>query len=288
MPGPTVLRCAVAVAALALSTGCGSSSPTTSSTTTASTTSTTAATTSTSTTTPADTTEAAVYFMRTDKVGVAGRSVDRTTPARGAIEQLLAGPNAADTAAGLSTAIPAGTTLRSLDIAAGTATVDLSGAFATGGGSLSMQARVAQVVFTLTQFPTVERVVFRMDGTPVTTLGGEGLMIDQPQTRASWESLTPAILLERPVPGARITSPVEVSGTANTFEAVFRIALTDSQGTTVVDQQARATSGTGTRGTFRTPVAFTGAAPGAATLEVYEVSAKDGSRVNVVRIPVTL
>ena len=37
-----------------------------------------------------------------------------------------------------------------------------------------MQTRLAQVVYTLTQFPTVDGVVFSLDGEPIDVLGGEG------------------------------------------------------------------------------------------------------------------
>ncbi len=57
-------------------------------------------------------------------------------------------------------------------------TVGISNAaFATGGGSFSMLARVAQVVFTATQFSTVERVVLLLEGRPIEALGGEGLVL---------------------------------------------------------------------------------------------------------------
>ena len=106
--------------------------------------------------------------------------------ARAALSELLAGPAAAEAAAGLTTAIPAGTTLRSVAIAGGTATVDLSRDFESGGGSSSMLTRVAQVVYTVTQFPAVQRVAFRLDGKPVSAIGGEGVVVDPPVTRADF------------------------------------------------------------------------------------------------------
>ena len=98
--------------------------------------------------------EVRVYFARDEKVATAGRTVEPPAVARGAMEALLAGPDALESGIGMTTAIPAGTTLRGVTIADGTARVDLSSQFASGGGSLSMQLRVAQVVFTLTQFDT--------------------------------------------------------------------------------------------------------------------------------------
>jgi hypothetical protein len=56
----------------------------------------------------------------------------------------------------------------------------------------------------------------------------------------------------------------------------------------VYEHFATATSGTGTRGTFDEQISFSGAASGPAVLKVWESSAKDGSAINVVDIPVTL
>lgn len=233
------------------------------------------------------TTTLSVYFLRDEKVAPVRRTVPQTTTvAKAAMDALLAGPTDDDGAAHVATAIPAGTTLHGVTIDAGLATVDLSASFASGGGSSSMQGRVAQVVYTLTQFPTVTGVNFELDGQPVTALGGEGLVLDHPQTRADWEDVTPAILVESPLPGDVVTSPLHVTGTANTFEATFQIQLQDAGGAKVYDHFATATSGSGTRGTYDETITFTTAAHGTGTLTVFEVSAKDGSRINEVDIPV--
>ena len=70
-----------------------------------------------------------------------------------AVNALLAGPSAAEQAAGVGTSIPEGTELLGLSIDGGVATVDLSRTFESGGGSLSMFNRLAQLTYTLTQFP---------------------------------------------------------------------------------------------------------------------------------------
>jgi len=201
---------------------------------------------------------------------------------------LLAGPTDAETEAGMFSSIPEGTTFLGLAINDGVATVDLSKEYSSGGGSLSMMMRLAEVVFTLTQFPTVDGVEFKLDGEPIDVLGGEGIIIDHPMTRADYEDMSPAILVESPALGDTVTSPVRVTGTANVFEAVFSINIVDWDGLIIADEVVTATSGTGTRGTFDVTVPFelTKAGPGA--IIVFAESPKDGSQINVVEIPVEL
>lgn len=230
-----------------------------------------------------------VYFMKKDKLAVAGRTVPATKAVgRAAMLQLLSGPSRADKARGMTTCVPAQTKLLGLSVANGTATVDLSKSFESGGGSLSMTARLAQVVYTLTQFPTVSRVVFWLEGRRVTVFGGEGIMLDHPATRASFEYVTPAILVEAPTPGQVVSSPVRVSGTANVFEADFWAELTSSSGRVLSRRHVHASSGTGTRGTFSATLSYSSPGGQKGTLVAYDLSPKDGHRENVVRVPVVL
>ncbi len=204
------------------------------------------------------------------------------------MRELLAGPNALDEIYGMHTAIPSGTTLRSVNIKDRVATVDLSSHYDDGGGTLSMRLRLAQVVFTLTQFPTVDAVVLRMDGAPVEVFGGEGLIIDHPMRRDDFESVTPAILVERPTPGDEVASPLRITGSANTFEATFIAEVHDAAGATLQRKTITATSGSGTRGTFDATLTFTAPREEMGALVVYESSARDGSPINVVSIPIKL
>jgi hypothetical protein len=148
-----------------------------------------------------------------------------------------------------------------------------------------MFARLAQVVYTLTQFPTVEAVLFELDGEPVTTFSNEGIVLGGPQTREDYEDVTPAILVESPTPFETVASPLGIEGTANVFEATVSYALVDALGNELASGFATATCGTGCRGTFEAEVPFDAADGAALTLAVFEVSAKDGSRANVVEIP---
>jgi germination protein M len=285
----TLITKAVAIGgiavALALTASCGSSTrsgqgpPTTGVPATSTTTPTTSA------PTPASM-DVRVYFMRGDKIDVAHRTVAATQQvAAAAMTELLSGPTPGDNSAGLTTDIPSATHLLGVNIAGGTATVDLTSDFAAGGGSLSITARLAQVTYTLTQFPTIGSVVFHLDGKAVTVFGGEGIILDHPSTRATFESVTPAILVEFPGRGWAVQSPVRVAGTANVFEGQFQAEITDNTGRVIASQAISATSGTGTRGTFDATVSFPATATGPATLNVFDISAKDGSRIDTVTIP---
>lgn len=247
------------------------------------------------TTTPADSgtparareDQAVGYFASGEKVVPVRLDAD-AGDRKAALEQLFAGPTSEALAAGYASAIPKGTRLLGLEIEGGTATLDVSEQYGTGGGSLSMMLRVAQVVFTLTREPDVKRVVFMMNGAPIAALGGEGLILEKPQTRADWEDFSPTILIESPVLGDTIESPVTITGTANVFEARFQISIRNSENASVIDQAVQAASGTGTRGAFMTEPAFEQPSGTKATIVAWYASPKDGAPVEVVRVPVTV
>lgn len=227
-----------------------------------------------------------VYFTRGEEIGATGRAVTGTGVARAALEALLGGPDDVESGVGMGTEIPEATEVLGVDIADGVATVDLSDDFEAGGGSLSMQLRVAQVVFTLTQFDTVDTVTIRIEGQEVDGIGGEGVAASD-LDRSDLEDLSPAILVESPRPGETVDPTFSVSGTANTFEATYQWAILDADGETVEQDFGTATSGSGTRGTFSFDVDL-GDRTGDHTVKVYESSAKDGSEINVVTIPITV
>lgn len=205
-----------------------------------------------------------------------------------AVTTLLGGPSAVERAAGVTTSIPDGTHVNGLAIENGVATVDLSREFESGGGTASMMMRLAQLTNTLTQFPTVKGVDLQLDGQPVQVFGGEGIVLDHPMTRETFQDLLPPILVESPVIGQRVSGPITVSGTANVFEATVSISVVDSAGKEIVRTFTTATCGTGCRGTFSKSVRFAIDTIQPGTVRVYESSAKDGKPINVVDIPVTL
>jgi hypothetical protein len=175
--------------------------------------------------------------------------------------------------------------LLGLSVRGGVVTIDLSRRFASGGGSLSMRSRVAQVVFTLTRFATVQRVAFRLDGRAVTSIGGEGVIVSPPVKRADFEDVSPTILIESPLREQRVRSPLVVEGTSNTFEARLQVDLLGPDGARLTGRVLSASSGTGTRGAFRTTLRFLAPEGAQLTLRAYEHSAADNRIIHVTRVP---
>ena len=132
-----------------------------------------------------------VFVQESLQAQVVVRSVDSAAAEIETIKALLEGPTDAEQAQGLWTAIPTDTLLLGVDIAGGVATINLSREFEHGGGTTSILSRLAQVVYTITQFPDVDSVSFRLDGEPVTVFSGEGVVLEDPVTRADYATVLP-------------------------------------------------------------------------------------------------
>ncbi|MGN9806573.1 Gmad2 immunoglobulin-like domain-containing protein [Micromonospora sp. L32] len=213
-----------------------------------------------------------LWFARAGVV-VPTRRTRPTTVAtsRLALAELAAGPTSAEAAAGLATLVPAGVEM--VRIAEGTATVAPPESFADTDAR-TLRLRRAQVVWTLTQFPTVRRVAF----------AGSGVVL----ARTDLADLLAPIVVTEPAIGQRVAGPVTVAGTADVYEATVSIRILDGSGRVVGTGFTTATCGSGCRGDYRGGVAYRLATAGPGTVEVYEVSPRDGSRTHVVAVPVLL
>jgi germination protein M len=193
-----------------------------------------------------------LFFLAPDgQLVAASRKVEHTqTPGAATLHELM---NPDD---GLTTQVLDGLKL----------TIDNGRAHVTGARVNG--AALAQIVYSLTTFPTVKSV--------------------NGKTRADVEAFAPAILVEHPAPDEIVTSPLRVTGTANTFEATFNYRLEDANGKLLAKDFVTATSGTGTRGTFDFTVPFTVDSAQNGTLAVFELSAENGSVIHERRIPLHL
>ena len=216
------------------------------------------------TTAPPAAAQGRVYWLRDGRVWPVARELESPAVAASALAALYEGPTVEEQSdLDFTSALPSGVSAPEVAIEDGVARIAVDEALAHAPRPL------AQVVYTLTQFPSVDSV----------EINGKRY------TRADFEKLTPAILVESPLPLEDVSSPLRVSGTANTFEATFQYELKDSSGKIVDKNFVTATSGTGTRGTFDfTTQLF----DDVGSLVVLELSAKDGSRINEVEIPLRM
>lgn len=136
-----------------------------------------------------------IFLIKDASHAVAVTRAVPATPevAANAMRALIAGPTDDELDEGLSSAIPADTLLLGIVIDDGLATIDLGREFESGGGSFGMLSRLAQVVYTLTQFPTVNSVQFKLDGEPVTVFSGEGILLEEPVSRGDYASILPLV-----------------------------------------------------------------------------------------------
>jgi hypothetical protein len=96
------------------------------------------------------------------------------------------------------------------------------------------------------------------------------------------------IAVARPQRGTTVSGPLRIVGSADVFEATVHVRLLNAEGRSLYNAMTTATCGTGCRGTFDLTIPFDVSTEQPGTLQVYEVSAMDGSDINVVEIPVTL
>ncbi len=145
-------------------------------------------------TTAAGTTQVAIWLPRGERLEAVTRVVP-SVPRIGAeaVKALLAGPTDTETRNGFTTAIPKETRFLGLVIdGAGIARVDLSRGFESGGGTLGLTLRLAQVTCTIDQFPTVRGVRFSLNGELVNVFSGNGIVLDRPVTCDSYRDVLQA------------------------------------------------------------------------------------------------
>jgi spore germination protein GerM len=135
-----------------------------------------------------------VYFVKSKGSEMVSESVNRRVPEpppktdaqrlRVTMEALLKGPTPHEADAGYFSEIPHDTRLLGVrETAKGNLILDLSGDFSDGGGSNSMLQRLHQVTRTVATVPQKRAVYLYVNGKLVDTLGGEGVMVQEPITQ---------------------------------------------------------------------------------------------------------
>ena len=148
-----------------------------------------------------------------------------------------------------------------ISISNGTATVERDDA---------TREQVAELVYTLTQYPTIQRV---------DVAGKTGL------TRADVAEFVPPILVERPAAGATTGKTIAVSGSASVYEATVVLELRQA-GKVVQKKVVTAAEGAPGRGPFSGTLVAP--ASGHYVVAAYSPSAMDGSPQHEQDVPVTV
>lgn len=98
----------------------------------------------------------------------------------------------------------------------------------------------------------------------------------------------PSIIVEVPQRGDVVSSPLRAVGRARVFEATVSLRLLGADGEVLVDAFTTADAGAPEFGAFAAEIPYSVAEDQPGCLWVFESSAKDGSPVNVVQVPVFL
>lgn len=97
----------------------------------------------------------------------------------------------------------------------------------------------------------------------------------------------PGIIVYLPAPGDEIGLPLEIEGVARVFENTFSYRILDKDATILMENYAMAESpDIGIYGPFKIDTYYSQPKSAYGTIEVFEYSAKDGSEINKVAIPV--
>jgi len=106
------------------------------------------------------------------------------------VAELESGPTDSESLLGLRSALTDLAAIDDVDIEGSTAFIDLNESFTTLGGSDQVIA-IAQFVFTVTEWPSVDQLVVRVDGEQVEVPRDDGTLTRDPLTRADYSSFSP-------------------------------------------------------------------------------------------------
>ena len=129
-----------------------------------------------------------VYMVAGDQLLSVPRPIAPDADLAAVISVLTSGPTRNEGAIGLRSALPRDRTILSVSQSRRTATVDLDPAFAEIRAA-EQPIAIAQIVFTLTRRPDIERVAFTLEGEPLEVPRGDGSLTSDPLTPGDFPEL---------------------------------------------------------------------------------------------------
>ncbi len=117
--------------------------------------------------------------------------IDQSRKIRYALEQLISGPDADETSNGFISCMPPETQLLGVRVDDGLIYVDFDDAVEMGGGIEEINGRLAQIVFTATQFKPEAGVRLLINGKEIKSFSGEGITeVEKPMYRTNFSDFT--------------------------------------------------------------------------------------------------
>jgi spore germination protein GerM len=109
------------------------------------------------------------------KIGYYGKNIENKISS--AIKELIKGPTEEEKKEGFSTLVNEDIRLLNVSLENDTVNLDFSKEVEKGGGTLLMETRIAQIVYTATQFEGIKKVRFLIEGKNIDYFSGEGITI---------------------------------------------------------------------------------------------------------------
>ena len=107
-----------------------------------------------------------------------------------AVEELIKGPDSAEQSGGLLSLIPPESKILDVKLENGILYLDFDEAIESGGGIQDMKTRLAQIVYTATQYTAVSKVRFLINGNQIKSFSGEGITeVEKPLTNPIFRNL---------------------------------------------------------------------------------------------------
>jgi len=185
---------------------------------------------------------------------------------------------------------PSGTKILGVTVENGIAKVNFSKEVLSANvGSAGEALGIQSMVNTLTEFPEIQAVSFLVEGKldeRTKDWWGHVGLYNQPFRRNLSRVYEPPIWITNPVENQIISIPLLVKGSARVFEGNVSVRVLDKNGATLAEGFTTATRGAPDRGDFELRLTFDPPPAGQGYVEVFEISAKDGSEQNKVTVPV--
>lgn len=132
-----------------------------------------------------------IYLVAGNHLRAVTRSARSAPTLAEKLTQLTKGPTPAEADAGLRTLLPPEVTVDGVRVSNRVATIELSGAGAAQSAGDERALAIAQLVYTATAVPGVDRVRFEVDGTPAEVPRGDGRLTSRPVDPADYTLAAP-------------------------------------------------------------------------------------------------